>query len=260
MPSRKRDKGKARRAKANATTANDDGRQQQLYQQPARQDDEQQFCRLINTMSLEEEKRCDHGYPPVPDDDICGRWMVSFKHALTTLIDGDDFGSRAHDPTSSFTEIIVQIEEGGESLSDAYLIAENLKRTTMYLASLGTDYFLQRPFWHLEMAGIVATGILVIENFDEFVSNGHTFISMLQDLVGGGERALTRYFSKRINCSCLKERYAQLRDQPKVSLCSQCFQETLIKKLMMCTRCRGVHYCSEECQTAHWPEHKRFCK
>lgn len=31
-------------------------------------------------------------------------------------------------------------------------------------------------------------------------------------------------------------------------------------KLKTCGRCRVVRYCSKECQTKHWPEHKPYCE
>ena len=30
--------------------------------------------------------------------------------------------------------------------------------------------------------------------------------------------------------------------------------------LLKCGKCRGAHYCSKECQEAHWPTHKLQCK
>ncbi len=32
------------------------------------------------------------------------------------------------------------------------------------------------------------------------------------------------------------------------------------RKLLICTQCRGVKYCSGKCQAAAWPSHKRACK
>jgi hypothetical protein len=36
--------------------------------------------------------------------------------------------------------------------------------------------------------------------------------------------------------------------------------ERAAMKLSLCGRCRKVSYCSVDCQTAHWPVHKRMCK
>jgi hypothetical protein len=33
-----------------------------------------------------------------------------------------------------------------------------------------------------------------------------------------------------------------------------------LPKMMMCSRCRTVHYCSRECQKAHWGDHKGQCR
>lgn len=40
--------------------------------------------------------------------------------------------------------------------------------------------------------------------------------------------------------------------------CSACGRDSV--GLRACSRCRAVHYCSRECQVAHWPQHKRNCR
>jgi len=30
--------------------------------------------------------------------------------------------------------------------------------------------------------------------------------------------------------------------------------------LMLCSKCRNVHYCSRDCQVANWSEHKKICE
>ncbi|MFI5332718.1 MAG: zinc finger MYND domain-containing protein [Candidatus Babeliales bacterium] len=43
--------------------------------------------------------------------------------------------------------------------------------------------------------------------------------------------------------------------------CNTCFkEETAIRKLLQCSQCKTTYYCSRECQTQDWPEHKDECK
>ncbi len=39
--------------------------------------------------------------------------------------------------------------------------------------------------------------------------------------------------------------------------CAECGRR---KQLQKCARCRGIHYCSAECQKEHWKVHKPDCK
>lgn len=39
--------------------------------------------------------------------------------------------------------------------------------------------------------------------------------------------------------------------------CAACGEKNPSKK---CGNCKGVGYCSRECQKAHWPIHKKTCK
>ncbi|KAF7336439.1 Set and mynd domain-containing protein 3 [Mycena sanguinolenta] len=43
--------------------------------------------------------------------------------------------------------------------------------------------------------------------------------------------------------------------------CSSCFtsNEDLGRPLRRCSKCQVASYCSTECQTRHWPEHKKTC-
>lgn len=49
----------------------------------------------------------------------------------------------------------------------------------------------------------------------------------------------------------------QLISKP-LKKCVQC--EATDKKLSRCARCLIVTYCSQECQKAHWPTHKKVCR
>mmetsp|Transcript_7028 Transcript_7028/g.11092 ORF Transcript_7028/g.11092 Transcript_7028/m.11092 type:complete len:287 (+) Transcript_7028:854-1714(+) len=45
------------------------------------------------------------------------------------------------------------------------------------------------------------------------------------------------------------------------NVCAACFQSTddIGKRLLKCSVCRVVRYCSKECQKVDWARHKRFC-
>jgi hypothetical protein len=36
--------------------------------------------------------------------------------------------------------------------------------------------------------------------------------------------------------------------------------EDCVPQMKVCNGCMRRHYCSRECQVAHWPEHKKECK
>ncbi|GFH52341.1 hypothetical protein CTEN210_08817 [Chaetoceros tenuissimus] len=60
----------------------------------------------------------------------------------------------------------------------------------------------------------------------------------------------------------VKETRKLNRQCQKTATCQNCNKiasETGIK-MSVCSKCKAVHYCSRECQVAHWPKHKLTCK
>jgi len=81
----------------------------------------------------------------------------------------------------------------------------------------------------------------------------------VRDLLCGGERALTKFFRRRITCSCLDTKYLQVKPLPRTGNCSWCKTRMKLKELKICSGCNVCHYCSRECQVKSWPTHKAFC-
>ncbi|PAV80861.1 hypothetical protein WR25_07395 [Diploscapter pachys] len=49
-------------------------------------------------------------------------------------------------------------------------------------------------------------------------------------------------------------------DKKLEDVCANCFQESIVKKLSHCAKCKIIHYCSRECQISDWINHKPECK
>ena len=144
--------------------------------------------------------------------------------------------------------------------------ASSRKWILLHLASLGTDYLLKEQSRYTEMAATVAFVFLSVEalkdepvEHDVGVRTRDLVEGEMRDLAEGGDRDIVRFFSKRITCSCLKEKYKQLKSEPKLGSCTNCKQRKERRKLMVCALCRLPQYCSKACQEAHWPEHKVCC-
>jgi len=80
-------------------------------------------------------------------------------------------------------------------------------------------------------------------------------------LEGGNERDILKFFSRRVNCDCLKEVYsAARRNLPKVGKCPGCDATFERNQLFECTGCKSRCYCSKECQETDYPNHVFECK
>ncbi len=81
------------------------------------------------------------------------------------------------------------------------------------------------------------------------------------------EHTLVKFFRHRIPCSCLDEKYEEVKHITKRGLCNneECeygvFSSRRVDrgKTKYCSRCRCVAYCCRECQEADWSEHKPDC-
>lgn len=49
-----------------------------------------------------------------------------------------------------------------------------------------------------------------------------------------------------------------LHNQPNCAVCKKA--EVGDRKLLTCSRCKIIRYCSKDCQERHWPQHKTKCK
>ena len=86
----------------------------------------------------------------------------------------------------------------------------------------------------------------------------------IEDTYFADDHTLVKFFRHRIPCSCLEEKYQEVKHITKLGRCwfTHCSVPGRIlerSKTMYCSRCRNITYCSLECQKADWSRHKPYC-
>jgi hypothetical protein len=72
------------------------------------------------------------------------------------------------------------------------------------------------------------------------------------ELLDGDEHTLVQFFRKQIPCSCLDEKYKEVKSITKMGVCynEECplpDHRAIRSKMLQCTGCHNVSYCSNEC-------------
>ena len=122
--------------------------------------------------------------------------------------------------------------------------------------------------FRFQVARYLTDAIMVLENYHETAGDidlaiySRTAGSKRRDKMGVNVmRDLLKLYSKRITCSCLKKMYSEARKTlPKVGSCGGCAKVMERSSLMVCSKCRVDQYCCRECQVTAWPEHKESCE
>ena len=86
----------------------------------------------------------------------------------------------------------------------------------------------------------------------------------LIELNSADDHTLVSYYRKRIPCSCLDDKYKEVKSVKKMGLCynSTCSHpgdRVERSKMFTCTRCGDANYCSVECQKAFRKAHRVHC-
>jgi hypothetical protein len=194
-----------------------------------------------------------------------------------------------------FEHSLVQSADPGvafQSAADHSRIRSNhvndIEQARACLLALGADFLLEavhntqvghcnRPkaACAVEQASAVAIAIALCENSSYVrqletsldvdpdqvrVANPTAVMQKIGDLIGGGLRETVSFYSKRLDCSCLKEMYSEVKGEKKTAKCLHCHQFKERKTLMLCSGCKIAQYCCAKCQKDNWPEHKDDCR
>ena len=153
------------------------------------------------------------------------------------------------------------MNEFADKWNDSY----KLEMAMSFFLSAGTQLCLEGDYFN---ARFCATSARFIEQYiavelKQTQALPH-WIKMEETYLHADEHSLVKFFRHRIPCSCLDEKYEEVKQITKMGTCynRQCSipgREVERSKTKYCSRCRCATYCSRECQEVDWSRHKPHC-
>ena len=253
MPSRKRNKGKERKSKKEEAKAETWWRSWVIGPPPR---GELRLRSLLLPPNHPPSPRCTHGCidVPPPDHAVC-RFMNKFYEEWAGKCGADLF---------------VVMKRTFDAHSDVWNNANYRQTTIRVMLRMGTNLILDDGSSDDDSnvrrtQSRIANSILILDCYDSDGDFTHAFnvatIKRYRSLpFGFGKRDILKFYSKRVACSCLKDKYKQARKTfGKMGQCMHCEGRKDRSSLVTCGRCKVPTYCSRECQVAHWLDHEENC-
>lgn len=131
------------------------------------------------------------------------------------------------------------------------------------LTRVSEEGLVEKRCW--KQLEVICVGILCLEhyiggyNIEQFLFCDPKASMKLRHLTY--ERDILKFLARKNSCSCLTEMHGRARKLfLKLGKCDTCRKETERETLMVCSVCSCVQYCCRSCQVAHWPTHKQRCE
>eukprot|EP00573_Skeletonema_grethae_P001846 CAMPEP_0201686002 /NCGR_PEP_ID=MMETSP0578-20130828/599_1 /ASSEMBLY_ACC=CAM_ASM_000663 /TAXON_ID=267565 /ORGANISM="Skeletonema grethea, Strain CCMP 1804" /LENGTH=451 /DNA_ID=CAMNT_0048169989 /DNA_START=47 /DNA_END=1402 /DNA_ORIENTATION=- len=196
-------------------------------------------------------KRCHHGYVPTREQFITNDFSR-------------DFLSELNSGRYVLTEVCIAAahEVITEKYPDVWHDSSKLKMVVSMYLWQGTQHVLKGD---IKSARLVAFSAYSLQRrLSVLCGDPPIALLTLPEMFHADEHTLVRYLRKSIPCSCLDEKYKEVKCITKLGfccneLCSKPDRMAERRSMMRCTGCGDVNYCSRECQKAHWPAHKKTC-
>jgi len=163
-------------------------------------------------------------------------------------------------------EIFLQLVE---RLSDNGALAkmgvDERKVISLCLLRLGTNSLLGCDVIRGKRGFNVILYAMFILMFENVPPNGEMTAKEVMTIARGvaelDVRGITKFYSKRIGCSCLEKKYKSYHKALKQVRCHKCRLVKRPKELFWCTGCMTRQYCCKGCQRKDWERgHKVSCK
>ena len=243
---RKRNQGKARRAaKAKAREAADD---REENNQTANSSGQPLMAQMID------EQKCKHGFNPSVSTDIT-QFVGAFHASFMTSNRRKTLSLRLDDASNAtWYEFAVVWKDSAK-----------MEMAISTCLSVGTQHCLEGDYLNARNWATFA------KFFEQHIAvelkqtQAQIYWPKIEDTYfGDEEHTLVKFFRHRIPCSCLDEKYKEVKSITKMGLCynPQCSipgRKVERSKTKYCSRCRNVTYCSRQCQVADWSGHKPLC-
>jgi hypothetical protein len=212
-------------------------------------------------MKLKEKENCTHGYNPSSTFQarFCEGYLKTFTesyHSAITLRGENELYVRCHSVTLAF-------ETACRSMGTTNRNRSNAERVNTFCLAEGTKFILDGKSDDARLPALLA---LITKSVRGKIPDSGP--QKMMELLDGDEHTLVQFFRKQIPCSCLDEKYKEVKSITKTGICfneKSCplpDRKAVRSKMLRCTGCligRSVSYCSRECQEAHWPHHKKYC-
>ncbi len=269
MPSRKKAKGQARKA-AKAK------KEEKLLAEKARKVEEQfrgfeqsQVQRLqINNQNSVPTIYCMHGFDPFPDDHVCSKFIRAFVHQFykwfRKIYKAGMQAERKKIERKSIGSLLGALDATQDEYSEVWNSAAKMKQVISYFLHSGTVHVLDGEKENSRHSAVIARFFEQLLKVKVHKSQSCIDWPKVIECGLDDEHTVVKYFWRRIRCSCLDEKYEEVKSKPKMGLCFNLYcthprRRLNRSKLRCCSRCRSVAYCSRECQVADWSVHKEFC-
>ncbi len=260
MPSRKKAKGKARKAAKEAKAEEAKAKKKKstaavaAKQQEGSLEAQMQRLEIINSQS---QINCMHGsFASTPFGD-----MMRYKELIQAFVAACD---SAQEGDGLMDDFIASHEATKEEFADVYSSKLKLEIVISFQLSCGTRCILNRDndtarFWAAVTCYFEEWVAVSVRKTKALINWSKIF-----ELYKADDHTLVQFYRKRIPCSCLDKKYKEVKSVKKMGWCynpscSKLNQMAVRSKMFYCTRCGEANYCSIECQKANWKRHKWEC-
>ena len=247
MASQTKARGKARR-KARRTAKVEPKQDESVTNAPVRRVQSSQIS--DESMNVRTPARCNHGLGcNTPNNMPLCKW---FLQMFVNEFDG------------ASGDFLAAYHATKEKCSAVWTDAGMMKFVVSFLLACGTGKVMEGNIKFASKYAALASYFQQYAEVELLHTRAFPNWPKIRELYTADEHTLVSFLRNRIPCSCLDEKYEEVKSIPKIGLCCNpdCplpYGKTERSATMCCSQCGAANYCSRECQVAAWNGHMSEC-